>query len=256
MLLALLGGAACRTDTLPPSIWPPADFALTVEELALDRGEVRAVRRFRATADGLVVYGVASRNVVNPETGAALPVFDRLSIYRLVPTCVRALARGVEQAGVTKLDKAQGERGADGDSGGLVLTWQAFGRLDKITARGRVHGPMARILGLVAAHLPDGERFGLPELADLAVVAKLRGVPPPRTDARGALLALREQLDGHPDDRATVLDAFALACAVGDRRIAQQLLATWQDLAPPASSSFPDEVATLTAEVLQRMLPQ
>lgn len=254
MLLA--GAVACQSEPLAESIWPPSDFEIQIEEVQLVGSEARVVRRFRAGADGLVAYGTSANAIVDPVTRTLLPVFDRLSVYRLVPMSMRALVRRLDDFGIGQLDRVQGERGAvDGPS--LALSWHAFGRGHVITARGRVHGAMAEILALIAAHLPPGEGFALPGLADRLVVPVLRGVPEPRTDAAGSLAALAEMLIERPDDSTVMLDAFALACHLIRRDKAEEMLRRWTVVMdkqrPP--DMFPEEEPRLVPAVLQRMLP-
>lgn len=249
--------AACAGNNLPESIWPPRDFDLIVEEVALDGARAQVTRRFRARADGIVSYATAARSVVDPETGTALPVFERLSIYRLVPTSIRALARRIERIGILELDTVQGERGVvEGPS--LVLTWQAFGRRHVITARGRLHGAMAEVLAVVSSHLPEGEDFGLPGVADRPVVPVLRGVPAPLDDASAALSAHVDLCELRSDDEDLLLDAFALACHLGRRSVAEELLARWLEATAARRRQqqlFPEEEPMLAESVLERMLP-
>ncbi len=257
MFALALSLAGCGAVELVPSIWPPADFVCEVEEVALRDGVAAVVRRMRVDATGLVVYGTAARSLVDATTGIALPVMDRLAIYQLVPACVRAFARDLDRLGLRELDSQQGERGATEDSG-LVLRWQAFGSKKVVVARGRVHGPMAAILAVVAAHLPAGERFAVAAFADRPVVSVLRGVPEPLTDGRLALQALESLLAKRPDAGEWLLDAFALACAGGTRATAEAALRRWETWVRDrqAMSPFPDQAPTgLTAEVLWRWVP-
>jgi hypothetical protein len=255
-MLLLVAVSACASDALPDSLWPPSDFEIQIEEVRLDGAEARVVRRFRAVANGLVTYGTSSKSVADRETSTLLPVFDRLSVYRLVPTSIRALSRRLYRCGCGELERIQGERGVtDGPS--LALTWKAFGQRHVVTARGRLHGPMAEIMAVVAAHLPPGESFGLPGLAERPVVPVLRGVPLPGVDAPGALRVHEDLLRAHPEDEGWLLDAFALACDLAQRDHAIDLLARWSGvvgaLRPPGA--FPEEEPRLVPAVLERMLP-
>ena len=247
---------ACASQEARPSIWPPPDFELTVEQFRGDRGAPRVVRRVQFAADGLVVYACAERVLRDDETQLELPLFDRLCIYRLVPTCVRALARRLHRLGIGELDRQQGEASAP-DSDGLGVTWQAFGGQKVIAARGRLHGPMAEILQVVMQHLPDGEVFAEALRSDRQVVSVLRGVPAPRLDAAGALAALVELLPERPGDPELVLHAFALACDLGQREAAVGLLEQWQRLVAkaPAAGAFADATTNVTVAALQRLLP-
>lgn len=254
---AALCFVACASNEPVPSIWPPPDFSCQVEEVQLRDGVLHVVRRVRFEASGVVVYGTSQRSLVDPATATALPVFDRLTVYELVPSCMRALARRIDRLGITKLDAAQGQRGAT-DEAALVMRWRAFGSEKVLTARGRVHGPMAEILAVVIAHLPPGERLALPGTMDRVVVPVLRGVPEPAVDAGGALLAHEALLTRHGEDAAWLLDAYALACALGQREVALGLLRRWGEheaLRRPVGS-FPDAPREgLTAEILRRLLP-
>ncbi len=255
-LALLFGASACTTESLADSIWPPSDFEILVEEVHMEGSEPRVVRRFRASADGVVAYGTSSISVVDQETRTLLPVFDRLSVYRLVPTSIRALARRLDRCGVGEMDRIQGERGAE-DGVSIALAWQAFGKRRLVTARGRVHGAMAECMAVVAAHLPPGEGFGLPGLAERVVVPVLRGVPRPEADAAGALQAHQELLGKHRENQGWLLDAFALACHLAQRESAEVLLRRWTDVmaAQHPPSTFLEDEPRLMPAVLQRMLP-
>lgn len=249
--------AACKSTAIADSIWPPSDFEVSVEEVRLEGGAAKVVRRFRARADGIVSYATSSRAIVDAETSTHLPVFESLSIYRLVPTSIRALARRIDRCGILGMDRVQGERGAPADTS-LVLVWQAFGRRQVVTARGRVHGAMADVLSIVMAHLPEGEAFQLPGLTDRPVVPVLRGVPVPRPDAAAALQACRSLMEQRPDDVVLMLDAFALACDLERRDEASQILQQWLDATAGErrqQQMFPENVPRLTPDVLERLLP-
>lgn len=253
--------AGCAASDLEPSIWPPPDFRCELEEVTLRDGSLQVTRRVRFESSGIVVYGTAARSLVEPASKVALPVFDRLAVYRLEPSCVRSLARRLQERGVTTIDTTQGERGAAGDTG-LVLRWRAFGSERLLTVRGRVHGQMAQILRILSSMLPEGERFAYADTEGRAIVSVLRGVPAPVVDVDGALQAHETLLQQHGDDPAWMLDAYVLACRAGRRENAEALLQRWwrrEELramagAPP--DAFPDAATGgLTVEILQRLLP-
>ncbi|MCA8973730.1 MAG: hypothetical protein KDC98_03365, partial [Planctomycetes bacterium] len=118
---------ACATQQDEDTIWPPSDFEFSVEEVTLRPDEVSTRIRFRARADGTVCFGAATDRVVDPATGVELPVFGCLSVYELVPTCTRALARRVYRAGVLDLDVEETEQSGETEIG-TVLRLRAFGR--------------------------------------------------------------------------------------------------------------------------------
>lgn len=248
--------ASCEAP-VPPSIWPPPDFALTVEQVDHEADAVQVTKRFRVRADGLVIYGTATTSLVGSDADLRLPVFDRLAVYQLEPQCTRALARRIERCGVLDLDPVQGERGAvTGPS--IVVGWGALGQRKLLTASGPVHGAMAEILAIVEAHLPEGEHLDLPGVADRNLPRVLRGVPGPRTDASGALEVHRALLQKNPADGETALDAFVLACQLGHRQLAEGLLAQWAAATMEqrrVQSGFADVGGALSPEVLGTLLP-
>lgn len=250
----LLGG--CVGGGLAPTVWPPANFSLVVDETSSANARLDVVRRLYVDASGVVVYGTSSEPLVDAQTGASLPVFDRLCIYRLEPKSVRALARKIDRLGIGELlieAPAEGGEGA-----GLAIAWRAFDEQRLLTTVGRVRGDVAEILGVVAAHLPPGEAFDTQ--LKRPVVPVLRGVPEPGAGAAAALEAYREQLDERPEDPVLLLDAFALACRRGDREGAEQLLGRWREaaLAQGGDSAFatdPGAAPRARAEIYARMLP-
>ncbi len=253
--LAIALAGACVSEDLPPSIWPPPNFELVVEELRFEDRFAHVAKRLRVTADGVAVYGTSSRPLVDPATGTSLPVFDRLSVYRLEPDCVRALARRIDRLGISEIQVGADEAGG-GDGAGVVLTWQAFDERRVLPGQGRLRGAFGEILAVVAAHLPPGETFAA--TGDRSVVPVLRGVPEPATDTAGALGVYRELVAAADRDPALVLDAFALACATGDRGLAEEWLARWTELTEAEranASAFPDGAPRLGPGLLTGFLP-
>jgi len=255
--LATVAGAfgGCTTRQNANTIWPPADFELQVEEIRTGPNAFVPERRFRVHANGLAVYSAAPETLVDEESGTVLPVWSRLAVYRLVEPCTRALARRVHRAGILELEPEQGRRGEDSDVG-VQLRWQAFDNVKVVYSRGRVRGDMSMILAIVAAHLPPGERFRTPGVAERGIGSVLRGVPEPAADKAGAFRAMEQLLSEQPNDAELVLDAFVLACSAGRRADAERLLARWRALVgdvaePPAGSG----ARALNGAILRRLLP-
>ena len=247
-LLLLVG---CIGGDLPPSVWPPPNFELVVEEFVSDGDRLHTVRRLHVDALGNVIYGTSSMPLVDEATGTSLPVFDRLAIYRLEPTCVRALSRKLDRLGIGRLDLPSVVL-SDRVESALVVTWRAFDENRRLVSQGRLRGEMAEILAVVAGHLPPGESFDVP--IGRPVVSVLRGVPEPRHSVEGALDAHRQLLGEHGEDPDLLLDAFALACRAGRRDQAEELLDAWERWREVQRTGFEDGPG-LDAEVLRRLLP-
>lgn len=254
-VIAWIGLAACASGDLPPSIWPPSNFELVVDELQVGDGALHVVRRLAVDASGVVIYGTSSQPLVDEDSGLSLPVFDRLSIYQLEPMATRSLARKLDRAGIGDLvvpaPDAASERG-------VSIVWRAFGERRVLSAGGRLRGGLGEVMALAAAHLPPGEAFDVQ--MSRPVVPVLRGAPAPVEGAQGALDALLEQVARRPNDGALLLDAYALACRAGEADVAGRLLVRWeraQRAAKPAGA-FVDGAArapTLQADALRRFLP-
>lgn len=225
-----------------------------VEEAAIASDAIRIERRFRVRADGVAAYGTATEAVVDPQSGTALPVFDRLAVYELVPTCTRALARRVHLAGVLALDPQQGQREGEVTVGAL-LRWRALDQRKTVSSRGRVHGAMAEILAIVGAHFPAGEALATPGVAERGIAPVLRGVPEPAADGAGALQVHLDLSAARPKDAELLLDAFALACKLGRRELAMQLLRRWREQLERSAAAGEAAAGALTPEILARMLP-
>ena len=253
--LLLLGLAACAAGELPPSVWPPPNFELVVDELEVDGGSMHVVRRFSVDASGVVIYGESSRPLLDEETGLSVPVFDRLSVYRLEPMAVRSLARKTSRTGIGELAVEAPDVASDV---GLSIVWQAFGQRRVLSAAGRLRGALGEVVALVSAHLPPGESFRVQ--GSRPAVSVLRGVPAPATGAAGALAALLAQLERRPDDAALLLDAYALACRAGDLGVATDLLERWDRASRVArrQGAFVDDAGSapkLRAADLRQFLP-
>ena len=244
--ISTLALAGCVGNGLPPSVWPPKNFRLVVEEVQREGSLAHVIRRLQVVADGTVIYGTSSKPLVDKAAGVSWPVFDRLSIYRLEPKCVRALARRIDRLGISDFVVPASAVGqttgvGQGVGPGLTLQWQAFGSQRIVPSSGRLRGPMAEIMAVVASHLPPGEAFDT-EMSR-PIVPVLRGVPEPQTGVSEALVAFNERIDEDPEDGSLVLAAYALACAAGERRHAEVLLERWQQLerSKPRSPGFSDD---------------
>lgn len=261
LTLLLASSAACVGDDPPPSVWPPEGFAFVAEEVVQESGRVETRRKFRLTEDGLVVYGQSSRPVVatTNEQVVTLPVYERVSVYKLVPSAVRGFARRLHKLGFLTLDDAIGDPRAAGDAKPLpivVLKWSSVHGEKRVTLRGYSRGTPAELLRAVASLLPDGEQFPGIEPGDRAPVSVLRGVPAPRADVLGALAAHEVLLGEVGEDPDLLLDTFALACRTASRRVAEELLARWLQSAPARTrSGFEDQAGKSIEPFLRQMLP-
>lgn len=250
MILALCA-TACIGGELASSVWPPEDFDLVVDELRNDGAGAHVIRRLSVRADGVVIYGTSSAPLVDAETSASFPVFERLCIYRLEPASVRALARRLDRLGSGV--ESSGQPAGSEESAQVTVSWRAFERRRRLTSGGRLRGGMGDIVALVASYLPPGEAFGI--RMTRPVVPVLRGVPEPAAGAQGALAALRAQLEDRPDDPGVLLDAFALACRVGERGAAEQLLQRWRAASTARAGTDGEGRQQAQAAAMRRMLP-
>ncbi len=243
---------------LSPSVWPPSNFRIVVEELQTVGMSAHILRRWQVDASGLVIYGTSSQPLVDPDSGASWPVFDRLSVYRLEPKCVRALSRRLDRLGISEI-VVPSSAVASGEGPGLSVQWQAFGSKRVLPSYGRLRGPMAEIMAVIASHLPPGEAFEVEMTRP--IVSVLHGVPTPGLGGIDALKAYRELIAQDPEDEQLIIAAYALACSVGEREQAEQLLASWQWLkrSEPSLIGFQDDPGqALDARIksLSNLLPK
>lgn len=254
--MSLCVASGCSGPEEIETIWPPADFRLVVEELQRTPTEELVVKRFRAGHDRYCVFGLATGEPVrDPESGTSVPVFRTLCAYRMNPEATRLLSRRLYSRGVLGLGAEQGD-GRDTDGVSLRISFRAFGQVRDVVVRGQVHGQILGVLAAVNAFLPPGQQFRLPSMSTAREPSKLSGVPEPREDPGAALAGYRELLEQKGDDGELVLDAFALACSLGDRSGAADLLERWTRLRaePAAQGPFVDP-PRLTRDMLARMLP-
>jgi len=249
--------AACASSTQQPqSEWPPADFRVEVEWTAGGAIDRAATKRFVAEADGLCFYGKSSAPIVDPVSKAALPVYDTMCVYRVRPECVRLLARKLHQRGVQKLEPQQGAV-EDLEAASVRMRHRAFASERTVVAAGQVHGAFVRVLHVVNAYLPPSESFWLQGMTGDPEPENLADVPAPVAAVAGALSWHEERLRERGDDPVMLLDAFALACRLGDRARSEQLLSRWETAA--AASATKDapfgDAPRLQPEMLRRMLP-
>lgn len=266
---SLLGlAAACVSEEPPPSIWPPEGFSFVAEEIVQDGERVETRRKFRLHADGLVVYGTSSKPLAAAANTAGepvvlLPVYDRLSVYQLVPSAVRGFARRLHKLGFLMLDDVIGNAGPGrpmGPTSMVVLTWSSVHGVKRVALRGSSRGTPAELLRAVDSLLPAGEQFPGIEAGDRAPVSVLRGVPPPRIDALGALATHELLLEDREEDADLLLDTFALACRAASRRVAEGLLERWLQAesraGADARTGFEDRASPDLQPSLRQMLPR
>lgn len=262
LVLTTLPAAACVGDEPPASIWPPEGFSFVAEEVVQEGGCVETRRKFRLSEDGLVVYGESFRPVATTtsEQTVALAVFERLSVYRLVPSAVRGFARRLHKLGFLTLDDVLGDARPTNDAKSLpivILKWSSVHGEKRVTLRGYSRGTPAELLRAVASLLPDGEQFPGLEPGDRAPVSVLRGVPSPRRDVLSALAAHELLLDEVGDDPELLLDTYALACRTASRAVAEGLLERWLRAASARPrSGFEDHDGKAVEQALRGMLPR
>ena len=230
----LLGAVASCLSPDPPaeSQWPPADFYLEVRRTEYDR-ETHRVRFF---ADGLVVYGEAVDWLGGPRVGAEwLPVFGRISAYRMRPKSVRQLSRLLDRAGLHDLPADQVDD-RDPRSPMAAIHWRGFQRDGIVWAQGDLEVGAARVLHIVNSYLPEAHELEMPGLTGDPEPRHL--VPSPMAPAEsvdGALdFYLSDLLIRAPENFDFLVDAFALA-VVGRRSIAEDLLRRLEATGVPAA---------------------
>jgi hypothetical protein len=249
--------SSCVQGELHPSVWPPKNFRLVVEELRPDAASVHVVRKLQIEADGTVVYATSSNPLVDGSTGTSLPVFDRICVYVLEPGCVRALARRLDRLGIGELVVPASAIG-EGDGLGLTISWRAFAEMRVLPSAGRLRGSIAEMMSIIASYLPPGETFETPMARP--IVPLLSGAPSPVVNAVGALGAYRDLLAASPDDEDSLLAAYGLACSLGRRAEAEQFLGAWRKLiASQQGGAGFDDQASITvkqrAQLLAGFLP-
>lgn len=215
-----ISAAGCASDELAPTIWPPADFHVVVEERAAAGGH----RRVEVAADGVLVYATGATALRAADGAFELPAFERLSVCQLVPECTRSLARRLDRLGIRSVSEPW--PGAAPPT--LQLRWRAFGA-ECFVAVAEVRDPtLTAILRELDGYLPAGE----PILGGVAIVrpqdAVLSGMPAPVVDQRAAIAFWRGRAGREPDDDRPTLLAFAVACVASERALALELLQAWR----------------------------
>jgi hypothetical protein len=156
-----------------------------------------------------------------------LPIYCRMSAYKMAPESIRWLSRQLKAASALELKAPVGnDRGGQGPQLSFRLTY--FEHEINIAVKGRVYGLMYHVLRIVNSYMPPGHGFSMPEMAkeqDMPEPDHLQKIPPVADSLAGSLSFHRHQLmRAHPRDAALVKDTFALACAQGDFSIAEECI--------------------------------
>ena len=223
-----------------PTMWPPEDYMLRVQSARLTGGEHQVEQRFVVWPDGTALYREASRSLRSEFVD--LPVYERLSVYRLHSQSLRTLARQLHLAHILELDQVQGTGSRDGDGRVVSLEQWAWGRKKYVQAVGRIRVPMARLLRVVNGFLPEGREFAWERMGGSRLDRFVETTPPVEAGAAGALSCHLHLLEARPEDRDLLLGAFALACLLEQDQVKRDLFARIEEeFAPaPGEALFPE----------------
>lgn len=225
----VLGVVSCVSDTTLPSLWPPDDFYLDVRGFEQGAVRERQTQRFQLWADGLAVYRESDRDL--EAAPLAVPVFHRVSIYRLDPRSVRTLGRRLERAGLFGLvDDVVRAGGIPMQR--VAVHVRAFGGARTVATDLMSSGGLDRTLHVVNAFLPEGVTFRHAALGGSIEPRHVSGVPAPQDDVAGAFAVHRRLAELRPDDLELRLDLLALAIEAGDVEFAQAMLRVIERQAP------------------------
>ena len=222
-LALLLPLVACSpTQDRTHSIWPPKDWYLEVRISQLCASGVTPLRSFQAWVDGYALFREAE--MAQGDTPAPWPaLWSRAAAYQMGHESTRQLARLVATSGFESLPAELGSLDA-GEGPVLAFSLRAFGKVQRVTAHSATDPKIARLLHVVNAFLPKGESVALPDMIGDREDPHLSRVPTPMT-SRANALELHEGLLGRdPGGDGFLLDAFALAVALGDRPRSQAFL--------------------------------
>lgn len=215
-------------------------------------------RRFRAWADGTVIYARSKEPLTSEDAEVALPVFSEVRSWRMLPEVTRQLARKMHKRGILDLEPVQGDQRETGGVA-LRLRYRAFGQERLVVASGRIHGALVRVLHGVNAYLPPGETFEMLGMAGDRDPQTQRGIPAAADDVVGSLGFHEQMLASHGDDRELLLDTFALACRTGRRDRATELLQRYREFTAAAAAAKPpftdDVLPAPAASGLEALLP-
>lgn len=258
LLLPLVWG--CTSDrTVPITAWPPPDFRLDVEVYRAPRDRAMVSRRLQVWPDGFSLYRLGGEPLHDTESGLILQVYQSVSAYQMRPEAVRFLSRKVwrRSEGIGRLDPGEVPPGELEER--LRFQCRAFGATRSAVALGRAYGGLVGVIEAVNQYVPVGEEFRLPGVTVVAGENVLMEVPRPRSDLAGSLSFHLQLVERFPGDAALVRDAFALACRLGDRSRAEDLLARYRRLVEglpiPQPDEVPDDEGLPSTEALAVFLP-
>lgn len=247
--LAVLAVSGCRSNALPPSLWPPEDFRLRVLEIeSTEEGPIH--RSFQVWADGLALYREA--DTVLEGLPEVLPIYRTVAAYMLDDRTTRTLARELQRAGLfaatEPIDENREILGTDAS-----IAWWAHGTRGFVSRRQLDRGPLERALDIVDAYLPPSRAF-TPAPPD---VVRVDEVPEPLAYTRGALDAHVEILRSRPMGADFLREVFALAVAAGDHAMARDALTEIEQAGPEGAGGEPLDPADwerVELEPLRRVL--
>ncbi len=151
-----------------------------------------------------------------------LPVFRRVSAYRMHYESTRHLSRLLYRSGFFDLQPLEGDAP---EPRGKVISVHCREWIEKdVQASGQVYGRIARVLHVINSFLPGNVRFELPLMSGEREPNHLARVPEAEDSLELSLDFHMELVDMYPDDVELLLNAFALAYVQDQRELAVKVL--------------------------------
>lgn len=215
---------ACLTDrTIVTSEFPPKGFYLEVRTTVTTADGLQETQRFQVWEQGMSVYREANKSLVVPGPDSlVLPLFRKVSAYRMAPESTRTLSRMVYRSGFFEM---QALAVVPEPRGTVISVFCREWTEREVQVHGQLYGQIARVLHVINSFLPEGHRFEPPLMTGEQEPPHLAAVPELGDSWEQSLLFHKDLVEMFPDDVGLLVDAFALAFDLGDREFALQALA-------------------------------
>lgn len=225
LALAVAALVSCQGAQRKRSLWPPDDFEVDLKYTVITNGRTQVRKHARIFADGLVVYREADTSIRSADGKIELPIYRRVSAYRMDWKSIRMLVRDLHEDAAKDLGAQLSVPSTDEKTRRIGLRLIYMANVVDVVAENQMVGLMNSVVRVINARLPKEHPITMPNMLGKVLEHRLQDVPPVTDSVVGAKRFHETWLGDNKDDAAILRDTFALACEAKDWSLAKSCVA-------------------------------